>query len=86
MARSKFTSISEANTSGSRIETLKALADYLSQQLDECESKKDASSLALRLMKTLEQIEQLEPQKQETAAEKRIREASETEEEATDDE
>lgn len=63
MARSKYETVSEAVTSGDRLESLKALADYLAEQLDNCESMRDAASLSLRLITTLEQIESLEPKK-----------------------
>lgn len=77
MARSKYENISEAVSSGDRLESLKALADYLAEQLDNCDSMRDAASLSLRLITTLEQIEALEPKKKETGIEKRKREAEE---------
>lgn len=77
MARSQYGNISEAVSSGDRLESLKALADYLAEQLDNCDSMRDAASLSLRLITTLEQIESLEPKKKESPVEKRKREAAE---------
>ncbi|MCW2957142.1 MAG: hypothetical protein JWO69_2011 [Thermoleophilia bacterium] len=45
--------------SGSRLTALKAIRDRLAADLDDCDSKRDVSSLAQRLMDVLEQIDAL---------------------------
>lgn len=77
MSDSPTKNVSDAVSSGKRIESLKALADKLAELIDASDSPRDVAALSLRLMKTLEQIEQLAPTKKETAAEKRKRQAQE---------
>ena len=42
-----------------RLEGLKALRDYLADELDVCESARDKASLSLRFVDVLEQIDEL---------------------------
>lgn len=77
MAISKYENVSTAVTSGNRVESLKALADTLADKLDKTDSARETAGLAIQLIKTLEQIESLEPQKKESAVERRKREAAE---------
>ena len=43
-----------------RLETLKALRDRLARDIDDCESKRDLASLALRLQSVLTDIDEIE--------------------------
>lgn len=43
-----------------RLDTLKALRDRLARDIDDCQSKRDLASLALRLQSVLEQIDEIE--------------------------
>lgn len=53
-------SLKEAASSGNRLKTLEALRDFLAENLDDCESKRDIASMTTRLESVLEQIEKLE--------------------------
>lgn len=77
MALSKYNTVSEAVASGDRAEILKAQADKLSKAIDESTSDRDLSSLNLRMIQILQELEAVAPQKKETAAEKRKRESKE---------
>jgi hypothetical protein len=47
-------------SAGNRLTTLRALRDFLAEQLDACEAKRDAAALSQRLMDVLEQIADVE--------------------------
>ena len=77
MALSKYKTITEALTSGDQVEVLKAEADLVGRALDSSNSDRDIASLSLRLLNIMERLEEIAPQKKETAVEKRKREAAE---------
>lgn len=77
MALSKYKTITEALTSGDQVEVLKAEADLVGRALDSSNSDRDIASLSLRLLNIMERLEEVSPQKKETAVEKRKREAAE---------
>lgn len=70
MALSKYDSVSEAVASGDRAEILKAQADKLSKAIDESTSDRDLSSLNLRMIQILQELEVAAPQQKTTAADK----------------
>lgn len=70
MALSKYDSVSEAVASGDRAEILRAQADKLSKAIDESTSDRDLSSLNLRMIQILQELEVAAPQKKDTAADK----------------
>ena len=54
-------SLAAVASSGSRLETLKALRDYLAEALDDCGSPRDQAALSRQLTDVLVQIEELAP-------------------------
>lgn len=77
MALSKYKSVSAAVASGDHSEILKAQADKVSKAIDEATMDRDISSLSLRLIQIMSELEAVSPSKKETAVEKRKREAAE---------
>lgn len=77
MALSKYNSVSEAVASGDHAEILKAQADKVSKAIDEATMDRDISSLSLRLIQIMSELEAVAPQKKETAVERRKREFAE---------
>lgn len=58
-------SLSYVVRTGSRLEALEALRDYLAEALDATASARDQASLSARLTDVLQQIEDLAPPKKE---------------------
>lgn len=59
-------SLSSVAASGSRLDTLRALRDYLAEALDNTLSARDQAALSARLTDVLAQIEELSPPEEET--------------------
>lgn len=59
-------SLAEVAATGTRLDVLKALRDYLADALDNTLSARDQASLSARLTDVLAQIEDLSPPEEET--------------------
>jgi hypothetical protein len=53
-------SLTATARAGVRLDTLRALRDRLSEEIDTCDSKRDVAALSQRLMDVLEQIDAAE--------------------------
>ncbi len=58
-------SLATVAATGSRLDTLRALRDYLADALDSCVSARDQAALSARLTDVLAQIEDLTPPEEE---------------------
>lgn len=59
-------SLASVAASGSRLDTLRALRDYLADALDQTASARDQAALSARLTDVLAQIEDLTPPEEES--------------------